>query len=277
VSNWSFGNRRSDGAFVIANATNLATANLSIATNGRVTINTVDNGNSLIANDTSGTITDGIVAVTTQHAGVTKGWLGTGLATGLGALNDFGLVVFAGELSAGQNGTSTAAGELPITYWMRLNSNYTLTSQTAAQKAFNIPSNGALTLPVGTYEFECFLPLSSMSATSGSFGFALGGTATIVSWWWSIASKLGTAAATPEAVQWTYNLAANANTALATASTALTGFALCRGVFTVQIAGTVIPEVSLGVAAAAVVASGAYFFCRYMSISNSRTTFGPIT
>ena len=96
-----------------------------------------------------------------------------------------------------------------------LNAAYTLTSQTAAQKLFNASTNGALTLAIGTYQFECFYSLSSMSATSGSFGFALGvGTAVIgAQSWWSVAEKGTATLTTATAGQLTYNTTA-ANTAL---------------------------------------------------------------
>ena len=134
---------------------------------------------------------------------------------------------------------------------------YTLTSQTAAQKLFST-TNGAVTLVAGTYEFECVFSLSSMSATSGSFGFALGGGATFTQYWWSIANKATLATAANGQV--TFNTAAN--TAIATATTATVAFARCTGVIVVATGGTVIPQVSLGVAAAAVVGIGSYFKIR---------------
>lgn len=135
---------------------------------------------------------------------------------------------------------------------------YTLTSQTAAQKLFNVTANGAVTLVAGTYEFECVFSLSSMSSSSGSFGFALGGAATFTQYWWSSANKATLATATGGQV--TYNTAAN--TAIATATTATVGFARCGGVIVVSVGGTVIPQVSLGVAAAATVGIGSYFKIR---------------
>lgn len=135
---------------------------------------------------------------------------------------------------------------------------YTLTSQTAAQKLFNVTANGAVTLVAGTYEFECVFSLSSMSSSSGSFGFALGGAATFTQYWWSSANKA--TLATAAGGQVTYNTAAN--TAIATATTATVGFARCGGIIVVSAGGTVIPQVSLGVAAAAAVGIGSYFKVR---------------
>jgi hypothetical protein len=138
-----------------------------------------------------------------------------------------------------------------------LTSPYTLTSQTAAQKLFNASTNGALTVEAGTaYWFECFYSLSSMSASSGSFGFAFGGTATLTSQMWETEANKA-ALATAAAAQNTVNTAAN--TAIATATTATTGWAKVWGKLRVNAAGTLIPQVSLGVAAAAVVGADSYF------------------
>lgn len=139
---------------------------------------------------------------------------------------------------------------------------YTLTSQTAAQKLFST-TNGAVTLVAGTYEFECVFSLSSMSSSSGSFGFALGGGATFTQYWWSNANKA--TLATAAGGQVTYNTAAN--TTIATATTATVGFARCGGILVVATGGTVIPQVSLGVAAAAVVGVGSYFKIRALGDS----------
>ena len=153
--------------------------------------------------------------------------------------------------------------------WIVSNSTYTLTSSTSAQQLFNASAAGSVTLALGTYEFDCDFSLSSMSATSGSFGFALGGTAAITQEWTATANKA--ALATAAAPQVSYNTAAN--TAIATASTATTGFAHIRGLVRVTTAGTLIPQVSLGVAATAVV--GANSWCRIAAIgSQTVTTIG---
>lgn len=155
-----------------------------------------------------------------------------------------------------------------------LTSTYTLTSQTAAQKLFNASANGAATLPVGTYFFECFFDLSSMSGSSGGFGWDLtAGTATIGAIkWWSTANKA--ALATAAAPQNTVNTAAN--TAIVTATTNTVGWARIAGKLRISAAGTVIPQVSLGVAAAAVVGVDSYFRIWRVG-SNTVTTTGTWT
>lgn len=137
---------------------------------------------------------------------------------------------------------------------------YTLTSTTSAQKLFNATTNGAVTLAAGTYAFDCAFSLSSMSATSGSFGFALGGGATFTQYWWADAQKGTATLATATATQTTYNIAAN--TTLATASVNTVGYAKINGNIVVTVGGTIIPQVSLGIAAAAVVGVGSYFRIR---------------
>jgi hypothetical protein len=135
---------------------------------------------------------------------------------------------------------------------------FTLTSQTAAQKIFNNPTNGQLTVGAArSYQFEGAVTLSAMSATSGAFGFAIGGTATLtfISWM-SDGSKA--ALATAGAAQSTYNVTA-ANTAIVTATTNTVGWFYVRGLIRINAAGTIIPQVSLGIAAAAVVGQDSWF------------------
>ena len=136
-----------------------------------------------------------------------------------------------------------------------LNTAYTLTSQTAAQKLFNASTNGALSLEIGSYDFECVFSLSAMSATSGTFGFALGGTATATQTWHAAASK---SAALTSGATWQLSYNTGPNTAITDLSTSTVGSAVIRGRLSVTAAGTLIPQVSLSVAAPAVVGAGAY-------------------
>jgi hypothetical protein len=136
---------------------------------------------------------------------------------------------------------------------------YTLTSQTAAQKLFNTPTNGALTVKAATtYFFECLINVTSLSNTSGSFGFAIGGTATLISiMWHSTAFKTSnpSIAATGNT---TMNINA-ANTALNNASTGTVGYASIKGTIRINAAGTIIPQISLTTASAGVVQPNSYF------------------
>ena len=155
-------------------------------------------------------------------------------------------------------GATSQRGAVLVDQFILLQATNTLTSQTAAQALFDVTGSGQVTLVAGTYEFECQFSLSSMSGSSGSFGFALGGGATFTQYWWSLANKATLATAANGQV--TFNTAAN--TTIATASTGTAAFARIHGVVIVTVGGTVIPQVSLGVAAAAVVGVGSFFKIR---------------
>lgn len=193
---------------------------------------------------------------------------GTKLTTATaGAIEYDGTVLYATP-------TALQRGVIMAEQIILLQSAYTLTSQTAAQAMFNTPAGGQVTLTTGTYEFECFYSLSSMSASSGSFGFALGGTATKTQFFWSLAAK-ASPLATTTAANSTYNVTA-ANTALSAASVNTVGYANISGIINVSVSGTVIPQVSLGVAAAAVVGIGSYFRIRPIG-STTVTSVGAWT
>lgn len=154
--------------------------------------------------------------------------------------------------------------------YCRLQAAYTLTSQTAAQKLLNSTTNGAVEVQSGQlYFFECMFSLSSMSATSGSFGFSFGGTAVISGQQWT-SRAVKAALATATNGQLTYSTAAN--TAITTANTTTTGHAYIKGAIGITTGGTLIPQVSLGVAAAAVVGSGSYF--RIINVGTNAATVG---
>jgi hypothetical protein len=137
----------------------------------------------------------------------------------------------------------------------------TLASQTAAQKIFGTPTNGALTVGAGrSYWFEGYVTLSAMSATSGAFGFAFLGTATFTTIGW-ISEGVKAALATAAATQQTANTTA-ANTAIVTATTNTVGWFYIKGLMRINAGGTIIPAVSLGIAAAAVVGQDAWFRIR---------------
>lgn len=189
---------------------------------------------------------------------LTSDVLGT---TTAGALEYDGVALYATP-------TASQRGVIMAEQIILLQAAYTLTSQTAAQKLFNTPANGQVTLTAGTYEFECAYSLSAMSATSGSFGFALGGTATFTQFYSTNAYKntiISNAGGSPCT---TYNIAANTN--ISGLNTSTSGIANISGIINVSASGTVIPQVSLSVAAAAVVGIGAYF--RIRPIGNTTVT-----
>lgn len=150
---------------------------------------------------------------------------------------------------------------------------YTLVSQTGVQQIFNGTTNGQILLPLGVYEFECQFTLSSMSASSGSFGFALGANNGLV-----IGSQLWTAfankATLATAAQGYTTTNTTANTALTAAGTGTVGVAEVNGVFRVTTVGNLQPQVSLGVAAAAVVGINSYFRIWQRSTLSTDVVFG---
>ncbi len=171
-----------------------------------------------------------------------------------------------------ESAIETPAAVVDAEQFIALGSAYTLVSQTGAQKLFNSSTNGALTVRAGTrYFFECHYALTAMSATSGTFGFNIlgAGTATLTSQDWRSTAIKG-ALATAGTALTAFNTAAN--TALTGNNTTTTGHAFINGQILVNAAGTIIPSVSLSVAAAAIVSSGSYF--RIWPAGGSNTTQG---
>lgn len=149
-----------------------------------------------------------------------------------------------------------------IDHFIALTSTNTLTSTTAAQPLFDGgggPAGGAITLPAGMYFFECLISLSSLSASIGDVKFGLGGTATLGSIQWMAMSLKGTAGI--------FRSAAN-NAAITQADSTTTSHASISGMFRLSVGGTVVPQVLLGVAAAAVLATDSYFKCRVVGAAN---------
>lgn len=162
----------------------------------------------------------------------------------------------------------------PLEAFAVLPSAYTLANQTAAQQLLNTTPNGAITLPVGRYFFMCAFALTAMSTTSGSFGFGFaasgsGGNATFTQSWFSLAGKgaTGFVAATAGA---TWATASQAT--LAGANVNAVAEVLIMGHINVTAAGTLIPQVSLGQAAAAIVAAGGFF--RIQSVDSTAAYAG---
>jgi len=174
---------------------------------------------------------------------------GTNLTTPAAGAIEYDGAAFYATVAANERGL-LAAEQIQI-----LSSPYTLTATTSAQKMLNATANGALTLAAGTYEFEAFFALTNLSSTSGTFGFALGGTATSTELWIASAKAGG---ATVGNAQMTFN-STSSNTAIDAASTNTNGCGFIKGVIRVTVAGTVIPQISMTQANAAVVSASSYF------------------
>lgn len=160
--------------------------------------------------------------------------------------------------------------------WIQQNAAYTLTSTTAAQKLFNASTNGALFVPIGTYQYEAFLYLTSMSATSGNgaFGILGAGTAVLASSL-SRSNGLDAAASTTGNNTGMYWVGSTSPVNVVTAATATALGVSINGTFKVSTAGTIIPSISLTTAAAAVVETNSYFSATRISTSATATTYGP--
>jgi fibronectin-binding autotransporter adhesin len=162
-----------------------------------------------------------------------------------------------------------SSGQVDAEQFCTLTSAYTLASQTAAQKLFNVSTNGAVAVGIGTYFFDCFFIITSMSATSGAFGFAIGqNTATIGGQAWQTEANKSTLNTTPASAQNTVNT--GANTTIVTANTGTFGWAHVWGKIRITAAGSIVPQVSLTVAAAAVISTDSYF--RIWPVGSSTVT-----
>jgi hypothetical protein len=169
-----------------------------------------------------------------------------------------------------------ASEDIQEEFWIQQNATYTLTSSTAAQKLFNASTNGTLTLPIGTYRYEAFVYLASMSGTSGNgaFGILGAGNATIASAL-SMATGFDAAIGAGAACGGSYWTGVTSNAAIVTVATGASLGVTVRGTFRVSAAGTIIPSFTLTTAAAAVVQTNSYFMARRISDSATATTYGP--
>ena len=164
-----------------------------------------------------------------------------------------------------------ARGVIPSEQFVVLSGIHTLASQTADQPLFDGdagPPGGALYTETGTYFFECIFHLESMSNSNSSFGFALGGTATKTEGWQSFAYKSSTLK-TPSSPGITWNTEANTN--LTSNSLGTNGFASIKGTIRVTVPGTIIPQVSLTAATAAIVQPNSFF--KISAVGTATTTY----
>lgn len=143
-----------------------------------------------------------------------------------------------------------------------LDSDYTLTSTTSAQKLFNTTTNGRLTIgETGLYEFDGMIYITGLSATSGNgaFGILGAGTATLAG---QLIHAVGIDATAPTtAAAQGGNWAQDASIFTTNSVTAATGTAMAmslKGVFKCTATGTIIPSISLVTAAAGVVQNGSW-------------------
>ena len=153
-------------------------------------------------------------------------------------------------------------GVVPSVHYITQVSAYTTPTGTAntLKQMFNVSTNGALTvLGNTTYFFDCLFYVTTMSATSGTLQFGIGGTATFTNiLYTAIANK--TAVAVQTASSHTLGIAKTA-TIITAANTTTTGYARIQGKFVVSTGGTIIPSYATSIAAASIVQPGSYFKC----------------
>ena len=240
------------------------TLNLTINTDG---INVVGNG-----------IFSGSVGIATTnptarlHIGVgtagrapLKFSAGTNLSTPEAGTIEYDGRTFYSTKAAGSRGV------IPSEQFVVLSGIHTLGVQTAAQPLFDGdagPTGGVLYVENGTYFFECAFHLESMDGGNNSFGFALGGDATITQGWHSLAYKSNTLQ-TPSSPGITWNT--GPNTTLVSNSIGDNCTAYIKGTVRVTVAGTLIPQVSLTAAAAAIVQPNSYF--KISPVGSATTTY----
>lgn len=234
--------------------------NGNAVTGAQVLVN-INNSVVTTANITGGNfITDGTISATgtiTSLANVTTPLI-TMTSAALAATAVAGTIAYDGNVMYSAVRALTR-GAIPSEQIVVLTGNNTLTSQTAAQAIFDGgggPVNGAVTLPVGTYQYELSYAVTGLG--NGSFGFDLGGNATKTFTFHALATKAGTLLATPMAVFSTYDTAPN-TVLVATSNGTTVGTLLVKGIIRVTVAGTIIPQISLTTAIAAVIQAGAYF------------------
>jgi hypothetical protein len=169
-----------------------------------------------------------------------------------------------------------AAEDIFEEMWVMPNASYTLTSTTSAQKMFNVGTNGALTLPIGTYRFSVGFAMGSMSTTSGNAGWNIlgSGSATISAIRGFVCGKEDTAAVAALSGS-SFTNTATPNPMVTAAININMGLTIF-GYFRVSAAGTIIPSISLGTAiATASVIQGSYMFVQRISTSATFESYGP--
>lgn len=145
-----------------------------------------------------------------------------------------------------------------------LAADYTLTSSTLVQKAFGWSVNGALNLPTGMYHFQSVLYLTGMDTTAGSnaaFSLRASGTATLSRILFQTSGKDAVTATTAAALSGAICLVQGGPAASVNGAVNGQLDVAINGVFDVTGAGTIIPSITLAVAAAAVVKTGSFFRC----------------
>jgi hypothetical protein len=129
-----------------------------------------------------------------------------------------------------------------------LASNYTASDSASAQKVFNSPTNGAVTLAATTsYFFEAQYTISNTGTTSHTWAtlFALGGGASVTSIAYTAMARTGTTSAVTITALSSVQIAVATQVPVTAASTSATEFVTIylRGVIRMNAGGTVTPQI----------------------------------
>jgi len=187
---------------------------------------------------------------------------GTLLSTPISGAVEYDGKAFYGT-TAGTNVGAAARGYIPTEYFIISTSDLSFTASTSSQALFNntntnapFSSSGAyLSLPVGTYFFECQLYMTTMSTSAGNLSFYLlnpGGANSTVTGTATIGSanihSVGSDTSTPNTAQaqgGSFFAASSTGGLNAVTSGAGTSFyGTISGVFRVTAAGTIVPSFS---------------------------------
>lgn len=156
----------------------------------------------------------------------------------------------------------------------------TMTSNTSLQSIFGGGTggltNGALTVAgTETYFFECSLNVSGMSGTSGNLGFSIvgAGTATFTSAAWHAFGLDATTQTTAAAAGTSFSASSAATGNIVTAATGTAVSVYIKGIFRIDVSGTIIPSIQLTTASAATIGANCWFKC-YPIGSNTIVSIG---
>jgi len=161
-------------------------------------------------------------------------------------------------------------------YWMMLQNNYVLTSNTSIQKLFNGSTNGKVTLGVGVYEYYTQFLLTSMGTGNTNAQFRIAGiaTATVAGGLYSV---IGTdqVNTTPQGPQIVVAVGGVTLQPMVIASAQAILQATIRGSFRITTAGEITPTITLGTASPAVVNTGSYIVIKRRSAISTDAFGGP--
>lgn len=174
---------------------------------------------------------------------------GTNLTTAAaGAIEYDGNVIYGSP-------AASSRGIIPTQYALVLSSTNTLANSTTIQPLFDGgggPANGGVTLPVGTYWYSLSFALSSVTSLTHSLTLTYGGTATIASIEYMGVGNDGSVALVPTGTSTTQTLHSAGSTLTSYKQTVF-------GVMRVSVAGTLIPQITMGTnSSAAVVATNGF-------------------